>query len=110
MNAINQRLLPILVQAVSTALDIVDRHAAVEFCLLLVAKVAQPVPLTGYLRIEGPDVVVDDARGLLEEFLVKELALEEAVFFALGIKGPVEGDSGKNVRMLCLALNCQTQY
>lgn len=96
LNTIHQRLLPVLVTPVSTALDILDCHAAVEFGLLLIAKVAQPVPLAGNLGVEGPDIIVDDARGLLEEVVVKELALEEAGFFTLSVERPVERDSVKN--------------
>lgn len=37
---------------------------------------------------------MDNARGLLEQFLVKEFALEEAGLFTLSVEGPVERDAG----------------
>lgn len=38
---------------------------------------------------------MNNARGLLEKFLVEEFALEEAGLFTLGIEGPVERDAVK---------------
>jgi len=51
----------------------------------LVAEVAEAVPLRGGLRVEGPDVVVNDAGGLLVEVLVEGLAGEEGGVVALGL-------------------------
>lgn len=90
LDAVDGGLLAVAVPAV----DVVKGDAVVELGLLLVAEVAQAIPLAGDLGVEGPDVVVDDARGLGEEVLVEELALEEARLLALGIEGPVERDPG----------------
>ncbi len=54
--------------------------------------VAEAVPLGAALRVEGPDVVVDDAGGLLVDFLVEGLATEERDVF-LGVQRPVESDA-----------------
>ena len=53
----------------------------------------QTVPLRGDLRVEGPDIVVDDARGLLEELLVEDLPREERLV-GLCVERPVERDPG----------------
>lgn len=98
LNAIHQSLLPVLIPTVPVlALNVLHGHAAVELGLLLVAEVAQPVPLTGDLRVEGPHVVVDEARWHLKEILVEELSLKEAGLLALGVEGPVEGDAGRGI-------------
>ena len=57
--------------------DIIQRNTIIENFLLLVAKVAQTIPLRGRLRVEGPHVVIDDARRFLVQFLVERLAAEE---------------------------------
>ena len=75
------------------AVDVVERDAVVEDLLLLVAEVAQAVPLRGRLGVEGPDVVVDDSGGFLVELLVEGLAAEEGQG-TLGVEGPVEADAG----------------
>lgn len=75
------------------AADLVDGDTIVKLGLLLVGKVAEAVPLRRDLRVELPDVVVDDAGRLVDDLLVEELALEEACFFALGVEGPIQGDS-----------------
>lgn len=77
LNAVHQCLVPIFVPAVPASLDILHCHATIEFGFFLVAEVAEPIPLARHLGVEGPDIVVDDAGRLLEEFLVEELALEE---------------------------------
>lgn len=89
LDSINSRLFPTTVLAA----DLVDRHAIIKLAFLLVPKVAEAIPLRRHLGIKGPDVVVDDARRLVDEVLVEELALEKAGFFALGVEGPVERDS-----------------
>lgn len=38
---------------------------------------AETIPLTGDLGIEGPDIVVDYSRRLVDEFLVEESTVEE---------------------------------
>ena len=53
---------------------------------------AEAIPLGAALRVEGPDVVVDDAGGLLVDFLVEGLPAEEGDVF-LGVQGPVESDT-----------------
>lgn len=73
-------------------MDIIQRDTIIENFLLLVAKVAQAVPLGRRLRVESPDVVVDDARRFLVQFLVESLAAEEGQR-ALGIQRPVEADA-----------------
>lgn len=60
MYAIDRGPLPVRADAV----DVVLRDAVVELLLVLVGEVAQAVPLRRHLRVEGPDVVVDDARVL----------------------------------------------
>ena len=45
-------------------MDVIHSHAIVELVRLLVAKMAEPVPLTGGLSVEGPYIVVYAARGL----------------------------------------------
>ena len=72
--------------------DVVQRDTIVENLFLLVAKVAQAVPLRRRLRVEGPDVVVDDARRFLVQLLVESLATEEGQR-ALGVQRPVEADA-----------------
>lgn len=72
--------------------NIIQRDAVVEHFLLLVAEVPQAVPLGGGLRVEGPDVVVDDAWRFLVELLVEGLAAEEGQR-ALGVEGPIEADA-----------------
>jgi hypothetical protein len=57
--------------------DIIERNAIIKHFLLLVAEMPQAVPLRRRLRVEGPDVVVDDARRFLVELLVEGLAAEE---------------------------------
>jgi hypothetical protein len=74
-------------------MDIIQRDTIIEYFLRLVAKVAQPVPLRRRLCVEGPDVVVDDARRFLVQFLVESLAAEERQR-ALGVQRPVEADAG----------------
>ena len=74
-------------------MDIIQRDAIIEYFLLLVAKVAQAVPLRRRLRVEGPDVIVDDARRFLVQFLVESLPAEEGQR-ALGVQRPVEADAG----------------
>lgn len=66
------------------AVDVVEGDAVVELGFFLVAEVAQAVPLGGRLRVEGPDVVVDDAGRFLVDFLVESLPAEEGEV-ALGV-------------------------
>jgi len=54
--------------------------------------VAETIPLGAALRVERPDVVVDDPGGLLVDFLVEGLPAEEGDVF-LGVEGPVEADA-----------------
>ena len=54
--------------------------------------VAEAIPLGAALRVEGPDVVVDDTGRLLVDFLVEGLPAEEGDVF-LGVQGPVESDT-----------------
>ena len=48
------------------AVDIFHCYAIVEDVFFLVPKVPETVPLGTDLAVEGPDVVVDDARGLFD--------------------------------------------
>ena len=74
----------------SILMDRLHRHSIIKQLLLLVSKVPQPVPLTGHLRVEGPDVVIDTSRRLGEEVLMEEFTVEKArVRVFLGVKGPV---------------------
>ena len=75
------------------AVDLIEGDTVVEALLALVAEMPQAVPLAGRLGVEGPDVVVDDARGLLVEVLRKGLAAEEGLV-GLGVERPVEVDPG----------------
>ena len=70
-------------------MDLLQADAVVEDGLALVAEVAQAVPLARALRVEGPDVVVDDAGGFLVDVFVEGLAAEEGEG-GLGVEGPVE--------------------
>ena len=76
------------------AVDVVEGDVVVEALGSLVGEVAQTVPLRAGLRVEGPDVVVDDARRLVQDLLVKGLAAEEGQV-ALRVEGPVEADAGR---------------
>jgi hypothetical protein len=49
---------------------------------------AEPVPLTGGLGIESPDIVIHCSRRLLVDVFVEELAAKKWRF--LGVKGPIE--------------------
>ena len=69
-------------------MNILHRHSIVELLCLLISIVSQPIPLTGHLRVEGPNVVVDAPRRLGEEVLVEELAVEEARVF-LRVEWPI---------------------
>lgn len=89
LNAIHGRLLAVAVLAA----DLVDGDAVVELGLLLVAKMAEAVPLRRDLGVELPDIVVDDARGLVDDLLVEQFSLEEARLFALSVQRPVQRDS-----------------
>lgn len=44
---------------------------------------------------------MNNARGLLEQFLVEEFTLEETGLFALGIEGPVERDAENKDSLVC---------
>ena len=94
-------------------MDVVHRDAVVELLLLLVGEVAEAIPctlsspissgprgtegeqglglrtLTTALGVEGPGVVVDDARVLLVDVLVEGLAAEEGQG-SLGVERPVQ--------------------
>lgn len=59
------------------AVDIVQGNTIIEDFLFLVTEVAEAVPLARRLRIECPDIIVDDARWFLIDVLVKELTAEE---------------------------------
>lgn len=69
-------------------MNILHRHSIVELLFLLISIVSQPIPLTGHLRVEGPDIIVDAPRRFGEEVLVEELAVEEAQIF-LGVEWPI---------------------
>lgn len=70
------------------AVYILHSHAVVKPRLALVRIVSQAVPLRGYLGVESPDVVVDDARGLADEGLREYVAGEEG-FLGLRVERPV---------------------
>lgn len=74
------------------AMDIIERQPIIELGLLLVSEVAQAIPLRRRLGVEGPDVVVDDARRLLVDFFVELLAAEEGQV-ALRVERPVDVDA-----------------
>lgn len=65
------------------AMDIVQSHAIVKDFLLLITEMTEPIPLTGRLRIECPDIIVDGSRRLLVDVLVKELTAEEGCFLSV---------------------------
>ena len=73
--------------------DLVERHAVVELRFGLVPEMPQAVPLAAGLRVEGPDVVVDDPRGFLVHVLGEGLAAEEREV-GLCVQRPVEVDTG----------------
>ena len=77
--------------------NIIERDAVIEHFFFLVAEVAQAVPLRGGLGVEGPDVVVDDARRFLVKLLVEGLAAEEGKW-ALGVA--INSKSDKSHRSL----------
>jgi hypothetical protein len=52
----------------------------------------KPIPLRRALRVEGPDVVVDDPGRFLVDFFVEGLAAEEGKV-GLSVEGPVEADA-----------------
>ena len=74
------------------SMDIVEGDAVVEDFLLLVAEMAEAVPLRRRLCVESPDIVVHYARRLLVQFLVECLTAEEGLG-ALCVEGPVEADA-----------------
>ena len=78
----------------------VERDAVVEYCFLLVAEVAKAVPLAGGLRVERPDIIVDDPGCLLVDLFVELLAAEEWEV-ALSVEGPVDVDTGAGLNFAC---------
>lgn len=103
-------------------MDVVHGDAVVEAGLLLVGEVAEAVPLlyvrlfffslpffrsskTGRRRtlaaalgVEGPDIIVDDAGTLADEFLVESLTAEERRF-GIRVERPVERDSTRTLEI-----------
>lgn len=77
------------------AMDVVQSHAIVKDFLLLITEMTEPIPLTGRLRIECPNIVVHNSRWFLINVLVKELTTEERCF--LSVKRPVEGNSLRKI-------------
>jgi hypothetical protein len=75
------------------SVDVVEGDAVVEDFLLLVAEMAEAVPLRRRLGVESPDVIIHYARRFLIQFLVEGLTAEERLG-ALGIERPVETDAG----------------
>ena len=75
------------------AVDMVKGDAVVEFGFSLVPEMPEAVPLGGGLGVEGPDVVIYNARGFLVDFFVELLAAEEGEV-GLGVEGPVDVDAG----------------
>jgi len=73
--------------------NVVKGDTVVENFLLLVAEMAETVPLRRRLRVESPDIIVHYARRFLVQFLVESLAAEEGLG-ALSIERPVEADTG----------------
>lgn len=69
--------------------NILERHSIIELGLFLVPKVAQAIPLTGYLGVESPNIIVDNSGWFLEQLVVKQFALEEARLLALCVKRPI---------------------
>lgn len=82
--------MPLTVDRLVYGVDLVHGDAVVEALLLLVAKVPQAIPLRRGLRVEGLDVIVDEAWVLAEEVVVEGAAGEEGG--RLGRHGRVEGD------------------
>lgn len=77
---------------VACAGDVLDGGVVVEARGLLVAKVPQPVPLRGGLRVERPRVVVHDPRLLLVHVLLEHLPAEQR-FARLEVERRVERDA-----------------
>jgi hypothetical protein len=75
------------------SVDVVEGDAVVEDFLLLVAEMAEAVPLRRRLGVECPDVIIYYARRFLIQFLVEGLTAEERLG-ALGVERPVETDAG----------------
>jgi hypothetical protein len=60
-----------------SAMDIFQGNAIIELFFLLVREMPETVPLRGDLGVEGPDVIVHNSGVLMNDFLVKEGAVEE---------------------------------
>jgi hypothetical protein len=69
-------------------MDIRCGNAVVEELLLLVAEVAEPIPLARGLCVKDPDVVVDGPWRLGEDVVVEDAPVEEGTW-RLGVEGPV---------------------
>ena len=83
----------VLALPINIFMDVVHAHVVVEARCLLVREMAEAVPLRRGLRVEGPDVVVDEAGAFLVDGFVEGLPLEEGFVF-LEVEGQVEGDAG----------------
>lgn len=57
--------------------DVGQRDAIVEALFLLVSEMSEAVPLAAALRVESPDVVVDDTGAFLVQVRVESFAAEE---------------------------------
>jgi len=64
-------------RAVGCAGDVLDCGVVIEALSLLVAEMAEAVPLGGRLSVEVPGVVVDYAGGFLVDVLLEDLAAEQ---------------------------------
>jgi hypothetical protein len=69
--------LPLLRLHESFAVNISQRDPIVEKFLLLIGKMSQTIPLGTHLRVERPDIVVDNSGSFVYQFLVERSTAEE---------------------------------
>ena len=58
-------------------MNILQRNTIVKFLLFLIRKMPQSIPLTRNLSVEGPNIIVYDPWGFMDELLMEERTIEE---------------------------------